>query len=361
MSKRVIIGLSGGVDSSVAAYLLKEQGYEVEALFMKNWEGDDEPGRCSAEDDLADARAVCQTLNIPLHTANFSRVYWDKVFTHFLDEYKAGRTPNPDILCNKEVKFNAFLTKALTLGADYIATGHYVKKRINNNQAELLQAKDRNKDQSYFLYAISPYSLTKCLFPLGEIEKVEVRKIAKNIGLVNHNKKDSTGICFIGERKFKSFLKEFLLAQPGDIENTFGEKIGRHDGLMYYTLGQRQGLGLGGLKKGLEAPWFVLEKDIERNVLIVGQGKNHPLLYSSGLLCDALHWLSGTPPLFPVACTAKVRYRQISQACIITKVSENQCCVMFSEKQRAVTPGQAVVFYDKNKCLGGGTINKRIA
>ncbi|KTD29611.1 MULTISPECIES: tRNA 2-thiouridine(34) synthase MnmA [Legionella] len=356
MKAKVIVGMSGGVDSSVAAWLLREEGYHVEGLFMKNWEQDDTEGYCAAALDLADAQAVCQQLNIPLHTVNFSKEYWDRVFAHFLNEYEQGRTPNPDVLCNKEIKFNAFLNHALNLGADYIATGHYAK--VQNGA--LLKAKDREKDQTYFLHAVDPSALKKALFPIGDYHKAQIREFAKELGLVTHDKKDSTGICFIGEKRFKTFLKEFILAKPGDIKNTEGEYLGRHDGLMYYTLGQRQGLGIGGRPDASEAPWYVVDKDLKTNTLVVAQGNSHPMLYSQGLLCGPIHWLADYNDHLPLTCYAKTRYRQLEQACLVSPESNNEHCVMFSTLQRAVTPGQYIVFYDKNQCLGGAIIEKII-
>ncbi|ARG97478.1 tRNA 2-thiouridine(34) synthase MnmA [Legionella micdadei] len=352
MKAKVIVGMSGGVDSSVAAWLLREEGYHVEGLFMKNWEQDDTEGYCAAALDLADAQAVCLQLGIPLHTVNFSKEYWDRVFAHFLTEYEQGRTPNPDVLCNKEIKFNAFLNHALSLGADYIATGHYAKVQ----GGELFKAKDRDKDQTYFLHAVDPAALKKTLFPIGEYPKAQVREFAKKLGLVTHDKKDSTGICFIGEKRFKTFLKEFILAKPGDIKSSEGEYLGRHDGLMYYTLGQRQGLGIGGRQDSSEAPWYVVDKDLKTNTLIVAQGNSHPMLYSQGLLCGPIHWLADYKDILPLTCYAKTRYRQPEQACIVSPENQNQHCVMFSNLQRAVTPGQYIVFYDKNQCLGGAII-----
>ncbi len=280
MSAKVIVGMSGGVDSSVAAWLLQEQGYQVEGLFMKNWEQDDTDTFCAAAQDLADARAVCDQLKIPLHSVNFAQQYWDNVFAHFLKEYQQGRTPNPDVLCNKEIKFNAFLNHALTLGADYIATGHYARNKIEDNLGYLYKAKDRDKDQTYFLHAVTQEALAKTLFPIGDYTKTEIREFAKQLGLVTHAKKDSTGICFIGERRFKNFLQEYILAQPGPIKDTSGEILGRHDGLMFYTLGQRQGLGIGGLKHGNEEPWYVVDKDVASNTLLIAQGSDHPMLYA---------------------------------------------------------------------------------
>lgn len=358
---KVIVGMSGGVDSSVAAYLLREQGYQVEGLFMKNWEQDDKDGFCAAAQDLADAQAVCDQLGIPLHSVNFSEEYWDRVFSHFLNEYEQSRTPNPDVLCNKEIKFNAFLNHALSLGASFIATGHYARVQINNGIGALYKAKDRDKDQSYFLHAVEPAALAKTIFPVGELLKTDVRKIAEEIGLVTHAKKDSTGICFIGEKRFKTFLNEFMLAKPGDIRSTNDEKIGRHDGLMFYTLGQRQGLGIGGTRDGSEDPWYVVDKDVPTNTLVVAQGNHHPRLYSQGLMCGPIHWLTNySDDQMPLTCYAKTRYRQEDQACVISPIHNNQHCVVFSSLQRAVTPGQYIVFYDKNQCLGGATIEQII-
>lgn len=357
MSAKVIIGMSGGVDSSVAAWLLREQGYQVEGLFMKNWEQDDSDGYCAAADDLADAQAVANQLGIPLHSVNFSQTYWDKVFAHFLREYELGRTPNPDVLCNREIKFDAFLQHALDLGADFIATGHYAQVR----DGALYKAKDRDKDQTYFLHAVAPSALKQTLFPVGELLKDDIRRIAREQGLVTHDKKDSTGICFIGERRFKTFLNEFILAKPGPILDTRGEHLGSHDGLMFYTLGQRQGLGIGGRQDAGDDPWYVVDKDTQNNQLIVAQGQNHPRLYAQGLLCSPIHWLTPQDEnALPLTCYAKTRYRQADQACVVSPESNGQHCVMFSEAQRAVTPGQYVVFYDRNQCLGGATIEQII-
>lgn len=360
MKAKVIVGMSGGVDSSVAAWLLKEEGYQVEGLFMKNWEQDDSDGYCAAADDLADAQAVCKQLHIPLHSVNFSKEYWDRVFAHFLHEYEQGRTPNPDVLCNKEIKFNAFLNHALTLGADFIATGHYAKVRNNDGVGELYKAKDREKDQTYFLHAVDPSALAKALFPIGDYFKSQIRDFAKELGLVTYDKKDSTGICFIGEKRFKTFLKEFILAKPGNIESSSGEFLGRHEGLMYYTLGQRQGLGIGGRQESSEEPWYVVDKDTKTNTLIVAQGNHHPMLYSQGLVCGRIHWLADYQDSLPLTCYAKTRYRQPEQACMISPESNGQHYVMFSNLQRATTPGQYIVFYDKNQCLGGATIEQII-
>ena len=356
MSKpRIIVGISGGVDSSVAAMLLLEQGYQVEGVFMKNWEDDDDDGYCAAAEDLADAQSVCDALGVKLHSVNFAAEYWDRVFAHFLDEYRAGRTPNPDILCNKEIKFRAFLEYAQHLGADKIATGHYAQVKVSGKQYQLLRGVDTDKDQSYFLYTLNQSQLQHAVFPLGKYQKPVIRKMAAERGLSTHDKKDSTGICFIGERRFDTFLQQYLPANPGDIETTDGEVIGRHNGLMYYTLGQRKGIGIGGLKQAGEQPWYVVDKDIERNVLVVGQGQQHPRLYHTELVCKQLHWVSGEPPA-SADCTAKIRYRQPDQACRIEITGADSACVVFDEAQRAITPGQSVVFYQNEVCLGGGVI-----
>lgn len=360
MKAKVIVGMSGGVDSSVAAWLLKNQGYHVEGLFMKNWEQDDTDEFCPAAQDLADAQAVCNQLRIPLHSVNFSKQYWDRVFEHFLSEYQQGRTPNPDVLCNKEIKFKAFLDHALTLGADYIATGHYAKNTIEGDIGYLFKAKDREKDQTYFLHAVSPSALSKTLFPIGDFTKPQIREFAKELGLVTQAKKDSTGICFIGEKRFKTFLKEFILAKPGEIKNMEGKILGQHDGLMFYTIGQRQGLGIGGLRSSADEPWYVVDKDIPTNTLYIAQGSQHPMLYAQGLICSPIHWLAECNDNLPLTCYAKTRYRQMEQACMISPQDGNQHYVMFSNPQRAITPGQYVVFYDKNQCLGGATIEQII-
>ena len=355
-AQKVIVGMSGGVDSSVSALLLQQQGYAVEGLFMKNWDEDDGTEYCTAKEDLADAEAVANKLGIKLHTANFAAEYWDNVFEYFLAEYKAGRTPNPDILCNREIKFKVFIDYALILGADLIATGHYVRRRDTDGQTQLLKGLDNNKDQSYFLHAVSEAAFAKSLFPVGELEKPEVRRLAEEYGLATARKKDSTGICFIGERRFKDFLEQYLPAQPGQIETPEGRVIGEHSGLMYYTLGQRQGLGIGGTKDGSEAPWYVAEKDLERNVLIAVQGSDHPLLFSNALTAEQLHWINGRPASDEFCCTAKTRYRQPDQTCRVMLGDNGLCKVVFDKPQRAVTPGQSVVFYQGEDCLGGGVI-----
>ncbi|WP_115718499.1 tRNA 2-thiouridine(34) synthase MnmA [Gallaecimonas mangrovi] len=358
---KVIVGMSGGVDSSVSAYLLKAQGYQVEGLFMKNWEEDDDTDYCTAAEDMADAQAVCDKLGIKLHKINFAAEYWDNVFEYFLEEYKAGRTPNPDIMCNKEIKFKAFLNYAAdALGADFIATGHYVRNRYENGHWQLLRGNDSNKDQSYFLYALGEQQVGQTLFPVGELPKPEVRRIAEEQGLITAKKKDSTGICFIGERKFKDFLQRFLPAQPGDIETPEGDVIGRHEGLMYHTLGQRKGLGIGGLKEASDEPWYVVDKDLDRNVLIVAQGHNHPLLFSNGLVATSLDWVDHQGPGQQVRLTVKTRYRQDDIPCTLTPLENGDVQVMFDSPQMAVTPGQSAVFYNGEVCLGGGIIQRYI-
>ncbi|MEX2470228.1 MAG: tRNA 2-thiouridine(34) synthase MnmA [Pseudohongiellaceae bacterium] len=356
-STQVIVGMSGGVDSSIAAHLLKEQGYQVAGLFMKNWEEDDGSEYCTAKEDLADAQSVCDRLGIELHCANFAAEYWDNVFAHFLAEYQAGRTPNPDVLCNREIKFKAFLEYAEALGADLIATGHYVRRQDHGAETWLLKGADANKDQSYFLCEVSESCLHKSLFPVGEMPKSQVRNLAADLGLRTHDKKDSTGICFIGERKFRDFLEQYLPAQPGDIETSDGETLGRHGGLMYYTLGQRQGLGIGGVPRRPEAPWYVVDKDLRRNVLIVSQGNASEELFSSELMAQPATWINREAPLLPLSCTAKIRYRQADQRCTVHGLADGSLRVEFAEPQRAVTPGQYIVFYEQDRCLGGAIID----
>ena len=356
-TQKVIVGMSGGVDSSVAALLLQQQGYQVEGLFMKNWEEDDGTEYCTAREDFADAQRVADTLGIHLHGANFAAEYWDNVFEHFLEEYRAGRTPNPDILCNREIKFRAFLDYALMLGADMIATGHYARRGESNDKGTLLKGLDHNKDQSYFLHAVAHRELERSLFPLGNIEKPEVRRIAEKHGLVTHDKKDSTGICFIGERRFKDFLQQYLPAQPGEIHDLDGKVLGQHQGLMYHTIGQRQGLGIGGLANRSDQPWYVVEKSLEANVLIVAQGNDNPVLFKSTLYASSIDWISGSEPDLPLCCEAKTRYRQPDQVCTLTR-TEQAYEVHFSLPQRAITPGQSVVFYQGDLCLGGGIIER---
>ena len=352
---KVIVGMSGGVDSSVSAFLLKEAGYQVEGLFMKNWEEDDGTEYCTAKEDFADAQAVADKLGITLHGANFAAEYWDNVFEHFLAEYKAGRTPNPDILCNREIKFKAFLDYATQLGADLIATGHYTQTGLCNGRTTLLKGLDDNKDQSYFLHLVGHGELARTLFPVGGIAKTEVRAIATRAGLATAKKKDSTGICFIGERRFKDFLQQYLPAQPGIIENLEGETLGKHSGLMYHTIGQRQGLGIGGLANHGDAPWYVVAKDLVRNVLLVTQGNQHPSLFKNSLRSSDIFWIAGDPEVLPLRCRAKVRYRQPDQDCTVSG-DERGFRVDFDQPQRAITPGQSVVFYRDNACLGGAVI-----
>lgn len=358
---KVIVGMSGGVDSSIAAWLLQKQGYRVEGCFMKNWEEDDHGHFCAAELDLADAIAVCNQLNIPLHQVNFAQEYWNQVFTHFLDECNQGRTPNPDVLCNKVIKFGYFVRYAQeVLGADYVATGHYAKINYSNGSINLMKAKDSNKDQTYFLHAIGVNNFDKIMFPLGDYYKHEVREFAQKLNLINYAKKDSTGICFIGEKKFKTFLNEYILAQPGEIHSIKGQLIGRHDGLMFYTIGQRDGLGIGGLKGASDKPWYVVEKHLKTNRLIVAQGKNHPRLYASGLICGSIHWLVNDKITLPLTCDAQIRYRQTAQSCQISSAHNAQHYVFFSTPQWAITPGQYIVFYANNQCLGGAIIEDTI-
>ena len=360
-TKKVICGMSGGVDSSVSAFILQQQGYQVEGLFMKNWEEDDDTDYCTAAADLADAQAVCDKLGIKLHKINFAAEYWDNVFEHFLNEYKAGRTPNPDILCNKEIKFKAFLEYAAEdLGANYIATGHYVRRRGADNNAQLLRGLDSNKDQSYFLYTLSSKQVGQSLFPVGDIEKPIVRAIAEDLDLITAKKKDSTGICFIGERKFKDFLARYLPAQPGNIRTVEGDIIGRHDGLMYHTLGQRKGLGIGGVKGAGEEAWYVVEKDLVNNELIVAQGHDHSALLSTGLIAQQLHWVDRQPIRESLRCTVKTRYRQTDVPCTIEPIDDESIKVIFDEPQIAVTPGQSAVFYLDEVCLGGGIIEQQL-
>ncbi len=364
MSKpKVIVGLSGGVDSSVTAMLLKQQGYDVTGLFMKNWEDDDDDEYCASKQDLIDAVSVADKLGIDIEAVNFSKEYKDRVFANFLAEYEAGRTPNPDILCNAEIKFKAFLDHAIEMGADLIATGHYAQVRENPLKAgsyQLLKADDGSKDQSYFLYRLNQAQLSKTLFPLGTYLKREVREMAREAGLANAEKKDSTGICFIGERPFQEFLQRYLPKKPGEIKTPEGKIIGQHDGLMYYTLGQRQGLKIGGSRDSTGEPWFVAAKDMANNELIVVQGHDHPLLLNDGLKAGQLHWISEEEPETNWVYAAKTRYRQPDAPCEIDAVSPNEVDIRFGQKQWAVTPGQSAVVYESNVCLGGGIITGSI-
>lgn len=351
----VIVGMSGGVDSSVTALLLKQQGYQVSGIFMQNWEDDDE--HCTARQDYRDAASVASTLGIELTTVNFAEEYWERVFEHFLAEYSAGRTPNPDILCNKEIKFKAFLDHAHAQGADAIATGHYVQSGGDEDIVELHRGKDNNKDQSYFLYTLNQQQLRPSLFPVGNMDKPDVRQLAMEAGFHVHSKKDSTGICFIGERKFSAFLGEYLPAQPGDIVTDAGDLMGRHNGLMFYTLGQRQGLGIGGLSDATDDPWYVLGKDLSENRLIVGQGHNHPMLFRRVLNAHDLHWVSPETQSTTFRCTAKVRYRQQDQQANVTLNNDATLTIQFDEPVRAATPGQSLVLYKGENCLGGAIIS----
>jgi tRNA-specific 2-thiouridylase len=354
--KHVVVGMSGGVDSSVAALLLKQQGYRVTGLFMKNWEDDDTEDYCSSRQDLIDAVSVADKIGIDIEQVNFSAEYKERVFSEFLSEYKAGRTPNPDVLCNAEIKFKAFLDHALALGAESIATGHYAQVREQDGLFQLLRADDGSKDQSYFLYRLNQAQLSKTIFPLGKLNKTEVREIARKAGLATHDKKDSTGICFIGERPFREFLNRYIPANPGDICTPDGAKVGRHNGLMFYTLGQRQGLGIGGTRMGDGEAWYVAEKDLVNNRLIVVQGHDHVRLFADRVTAVNLSWVSGATPHCNWVYGAKTRYRQKDAPCVIAAATRLSCAVEFAEPQWAVTPGQSMVVYESNVCLGGGII-----
>ena len=350
---RVVVGMSGGVDSSVAALLMKRAGHEVIGVFMKNWEEKDESGVCTDERDWADARAVCEALEIPYYSVNFARQYWDRVFQHFLAEYRKGRTPNPDVLCNREIKFDVFLNFAEQLGAEKLVTGHFARLDRVGDEYRLLRAEDENKDQTYFLYMLNQRALSKALFPVGGMLKSQVRQLAREAGLPVSEKKDSTGVCFIGERNFKQFLSGYLPAQSGDIVTTDGQKVGRHDGLMYYTLGQRRGLGIGGGGNGQR--WFVVAKDLEHNRLIVHQGEDTPLLYTHRAMGSEATWLAGHPPVAegePLRCQVRLRHRQRLQDCELV-LRQGRAHLTFPQAQRAVTPGQSAVFYQDQVCLGG--------
>ncbi len=359
----VIVGMSGGVDSSVAALVLKEQGYAVSGIFMQNWEDDDE--HCTIRQDYRDAKAVCERIGIELSTVNFAEEYWQGVFQHFLDEYAAGRTPNPDILCNREIKFKAFLEHAKSLGVEHIATGHYARVGLadgtdgaSNTVYNMLRGVDANKDQTYFLYTLGQAQLKHTLFPVGELQKSTVRDLARDAGFHLHDKKDSTGICFIGERKFRTFLSQYLPAKPGDMVTTEGVVLGRHNGLMYYTMGQRQGLGIGGLDNADSAPWYVLEKNLDDNQLIVGQGHDHPALFHDECLAHDLHWCADLPPGEIFQCTAKTRYRQADVQSTVQLIDNGaRLSIRFNQPVRAITPGQSLVLYDDQICLGGGIIS----
>lgn len=354
MKERVVVGMSGGVDSSVAALLLKEQGYDVIGVFMKNWEEQDENGVCTSEEDWRDVREVCDVIGIPYYSVNFAKEYWDRVFSYFLSEYRAGRTPNPDVLCNREIKFRAFLDFAMQLGAAKMATGHFVQ---TNEQGQLLRGSDPNKDQSYFLYMLKQAQLQKALFPVGGMTKAEVRAYAEKKGLPVYKKKDSTGVCFIGERNFKKFLSEYLPAQPGPMVAPDGTVVGKHDGLMYYTLGQRRGLGIGGCGDGRS--WFVIGKDLVRNQLLVAQGEDHPMLYSANSIGGGVTWIGDAPIRDgeTLACTCKYRYRQSDQPVEVT-LQGDKLHIRSLVPQRAVTPGQSAVLYQGNVCIGGAVVEK---
>jgi tRNA-specific 2-thiouridylase len=353
----IMVAMSGGVDSSVSALLLQARGKSIAGMFMKNWEEDDRFGTCPAEQDAADAQTVADSIGIALHRRNFAAEYWDFVFEEFLAEYRAGRTPNPDVLCNREIKFKTFLGHAVDLGAEYIATGHYVRTDCKDGIHRLLRGRDSNKDQSYFLYTIGQDQLARTLFPVGELVKPEVRSIAEKAVLPVHDKKDSTGICFIGERNFRDFLSDYIPPSPGEIRTIDESEIAGHSGLMYYTLGQRQGLGIGGLRGFTDEPWYVLHKDQESNILYAGQGHDHPWLFSHTLRAGQLSWVSGSAPVAGSKLTAKVRYRQADQQCVVGEIDTNELVLEFEQPQRAVTAGQSVVLYDGENCLGGGVIS----
>lgn len=354
MKQTVVVGMSGGVDSSVTALLLKEQGYHVIGLFMKNWEEKDENGVCLSAHDFEDVRRVCEQIDIPYYSVNFVKDYQNQVFAQFIEDFKKGLTPNPDILCNREIKFKVFFEKAMELGADFLATGHYCQNLKISNQATLVKGVDPNKDQTYFLYTLKKTILEKVLFPVGGIEKKEVRELARKHALATSEKKDSTGICFIGERNFRPFLSQYIAMQPGNFETLDGKVVGQHTGSAYYTIGQRKGMGIGGAGDA----WFVVGKDMDRGVVFVAQGADHPALYCDELMAAELTWVTDQSPLLPFSCHAKVRYRQADQACTIQKIEDGQAYVTFDQPQRAVTPGQSVVFYDGMICLGGGVIQK---
>jgi tRNA-uridine 2-sulfurtransferase len=356
--KRIVVGMSGGVDSSVTALLLKQQGYDVVGLFMKNWEDDDDAEYCSTRQDLLDAVSVAEVIGIPIEAVNFSREYKERVFSYFLREYQAGRTPNPDILCNAEIKFKAFLDHAMQMGADTIATGHYAQVREVDGLFQLLKADDDSKDQSYFLHRLNQMQLSHAMFPLGKILKSQVRSIAEQHGLPNYAKRDSTGICFIGERPFREFLNRYLPTQPGEMLTPEGKLVGQHMGLSFYTIGQRQGLGIGGAKEASGEPWFVSGKDMANNRLIVVQGHDHPALLAPRLTALDSHWISGTTPLLNHPYAAKTRYRQADAPCRLTRITDDSCEIAFDEPQWAVTPGQSVVVYDGAICLGGAIIEQ---
>ncbi len=353
---KVIIGMSGGVDSSVSAYLLKQQGYEVEALFMKNWDDSDNNDKCTWEEDVQDALGVCEKLKIPINTIDLTEDYWNKVFGIMLEDFKAGLTPNPDILCNQEIKFRVFMEHALEFGAEKIATGHYARTNAVDLGFELKKGLDDNKDQSYFLCRLNQQQLSRSIFPIGDMHKNEVRKTARKLGFSIHDKKDSTGICFIGERPFKEFLSNYISIDPGLIKSVSGEVMGEHDGVYFYTIGQRKGLGIGGIKGSSNAPWYIANKDIFSNTLYVAQGEDNEYLYSERLYANNLHWITPGVPKSPLRCYAKTRYRQSDQACLVSWTEDDIITVDFDSSQKAITPGQYVVFYEQDRCLGSGVI-----
>ena len=357
--QHIVVGLSGGVDSAVAAYLLQHEGHKVDAVFMKNWDEDDNKEYCSAAQDLADTQQVCEQLGIPLRSVNFSSEYWDRVFEYFLAEHRAGRTPNPDVLCNTEIKFKVFLDFATELGAECIATGHYASTSHEKGMTSLLTAKDANKDQTYFLHGLNQYQLSNVQFPLGDLKKSQVRQLAADLNLPVHNKKDSTGICFIGERKFRTFLEQYIDVQPGNIVDLQGTIVGQHQGITFYTIGQRQGLGIGGMATANEEPWYVIEKRIATNELVVAQGSDHPQLYNQALIVENMHWIRQNAPSLTTDLQAKIRYRQKPQSCNARQLNDQQWLLQFDQPQRAVTPGQYAVLYKDNVCLGGGVISHR--
>lgn len=355
----IAVGMSGGVDSSVTAYLLQQAGYDIFGIFMQNWTPDEPDPHCTAEQDLSDAQSICNQLNIPLHTVNFSQAYWDLVFERCLDAFRDGYTPNPDVWCNRHIKFNKMLEHAQSLGADFLATGHYARMKKDGDAYHLLKGLDNKKDQSYFLYMLNQKQLSHAMFPLGELAKEQVRALAEEQGFITADKKDSTGICFIGERHFKTFLSEFILAQPGDMVSDTGEHLGRHDGLMFYTLGQRSGLNIGGRQSGSGKPWYVADKDIPDNKLIVVQGSDHPLLYRDQLTASHCDWINQAPQAGQ-SLQAKTRYRQADQDVKVTAISEKHIALAFKKPQFAITPGQSVVLYDDERCLGGALIDSLI-
>jgi len=353
----VVIAMSGGVDSSVSALKIKEAGFRCEALFIKSWD-DDSIGGCHWEDDVADALDVCDRLSIPINTVDLTEDYWELVFQEFLSEISEGKTPNPDILCNKEIKFNTFKVKAQEIGADVIATGHYAQLRNTTNGTELWKSSDKSKDQTYFLHSLSQAQLKNIVFPIGESQKSEIRKLANSSGLKNYSKKDSTGICFVGKRKFRPFLSKFVTADNGPIVDTQNRKIGEHEGVIFYTIGQRKGLGIGGIPESNHEPWYVVDKILPENKLVVGQG-NHPALYSKSLIASKASWISATPKTFPFHCQAKIRYGQTDQICKVEETDEKKLKIVFKKSQRAITPGQSIVFYSGDTCLGGALIESK--